>query len=108
MNLFDIYTPVQQANVYRVILSPRLEPLRRHLGIQETVHFIAHSNSPLPNPKYLAIHAACCRVAHMSGAAEYLDGILRDMEELQVLSEDGASADVLAFALHRHVEQDDA
>ena len=44
----------------------------------------------------------------MSGAAEYLDGIIRDMEELQVLSEDGASADVLTYALHRHVEQDDA
>ncbi|TBU21651.1 hypothetical protein BD311DRAFT_829901 [Dichomitus squalens] len=33
--------------------------------------------------------------------------ILRDMEELQVLSEDGASADVLAYALHRLVEPDD-
>ena len=32
---------------------------------------------PLPSPRYLEIHAACCRVAHMSGAADYyrdLDG----------------------------------
>ena len=28
---------------------------------------------PLPNPAYLAIHAACCRVAHLSGAADYID-----------------------------------
>ena len=89
-------------NVYRVVLSPRLEPLRRHLGVPETVHFIAHSNSPLPNPKYLAIHAACCRVAHMSGAAEYLDKLICDMEELHVLAEDGTSADILAYALQGH------
>jgi hypothetical protein len=27
----------------------------------------------LPNPRYLAIHASCCRVAKLSGAADYLD-----------------------------------
>ncbi|KAK0186566.1 hypothetical protein F5146DRAFT_135716 [Armillaria mellea] len=25
---------------------------------------------PLPSPTYLAIHAACCRVAHLSGTVE--------------------------------------
>ncbi|TBU30618.1 hypothetical protein BD311DRAFT_827218 [Dichomitus squalens] len=76
------------------------------LNVPATVHFTAHSDSPLPSPKYLAIRAACCRIARMSGAAEYLHIILRDMEELQVLSEDGASADVLTYALHRLVEPD--
>jgi len=32
---------------------------------------------PLPNPSYLRLHAVCCKVAHLSGAAAYLD----DMEE---------------------------
>lgn len=28
---------------------------------------------PLPDRTYLQIHAACCKVAHMSGAAKYLE-----------------------------------
>lgn len=28
---------------------------------------------PLPSEKYLKIHAACCKVAHLSGAAEHLE-----------------------------------
>jgi hypothetical protein len=30
---------------------------------------------PLPNSHYLRLHAAVCRVAHLSGAAEYLDNL---------------------------------
>ncbi|KAF8873787.1 hypothetical protein BD779DRAFT_1451432, partial [Infundibulicybe gibba] len=36
------------------------------------------STSPgldLPSPEYLGIHADCCRVAHMSGAADMLDAL---------------------------------
>ncbi|KAF9220142.1 hypothetical protein BS17DRAFT_739680 [Gyrodon lividus] len=54
---------------------------------------------PLPSPEYLQIHAACAKVAHLSGAGDYIDKILRDLEDIQVLSEDGASADVLEHAL---------
>ena len=96
----------RQENRYRVVLAPGLT--HKSARVPEQVEFTAHHDLPLPSPKYLRIHAVCCRVAHMSGAAEYLDGIIRDMEELQVLSEDGASADVLTYALHRHVEHDDA
>ena len=54
---------------------------------------------PLPNSRYLELHAACCKVAHTSGAAEYLDQMIRDVEETKVLAEDGGSADVLDFAI---------
>ncbi|KAH9026393.1 hypothetical protein EDB85DRAFT_1851218, partial [Lactarius pseudohatsudake] len=54
---------------------------------------------PLPNPDYLEIHAACCRVAHLSGAGEYMDKVLEDLEDTHVLSEDGSSAHMLSFAL---------
>jgi len=30
---------------------------------------------PLPSPRYLEIHAAVCRIAHMSGAADYYHGL---------------------------------
>ncbi|KAH9175894.1 hypothetical protein EDB89DRAFT_235099 [Lactarius sanguifluus] len=56
---------------------------------------------PLPNPDYLEIHAACCRVAHLSGAGEYMDKVLDDLEDARVLSEDGSTAHMLSFALQK-------
>ena len=60
---------------------------------------------PLPNPTYLRIHAACCRVAHLSGAGEYMDKILEDIEDIRVLSKDGSSAHILSFALQPHSQE---
>lgn len=54
---------------------------------------------PLPSREYFEIHAACCRVANLSGASERIDTILRDMEDILVLSQDGGSAEVLQYAL---------
>ncbi|SJL09268.1 uncharacterized protein ARMOST_12645 [Armillaria ostoyae] len=56
---------------------------------------------PLPSPAYLAIHAACCRVAHLSGAADYVEKVFREEEEIRervggmcILAEDGSSMDL--------------
>lgn len=57
-----------------------------------------HKSFSLPNPTYLRIHAACCRVAHLSGAGEYMDKVLEDLEEMRVLSKDGSSARLLSFS----------
>ncbi|KAI6021955.1 hypothetical protein EDC04DRAFT_2901153 [Pisolithus marmoratus] len=54
---------------------------------------------PLPSSTYLAIHAACAKVAHLSGAAEYIAEIFRRMEETLVLAEDGGSAELLHTAI---------
>jgi hypothetical protein len=54
---------------------------------------------PPPEPRYIALHAACAKVAHRSGAAEYIDMVMSDMEKIVVLAEDGSSARVLARAL---------
>ena len=52
----------------------------------------------LPDPLYLAIHAACAKVCHASGAAEVVEKILRDYEETKVLATDGSS-NILTHAL---------
>jgi hypothetical protein len=52
----------------------------------------------LPDPRYIALHAACAQVTHAAGMAEYLDEILDDIKDLRVLPEDGCS-DVLMNAL---------
>ena len=54
---------------------------------------------PVPSRAYFELHAACCRVANLSGAGEYIDTIMREMEEIHVLSQDGTSAEALQFAL---------
>jgi len=54
---------------------------------------------PLPDRRYLALHAACARVAHASGAGDLIDEYLCDLEKLKVLSEDGSSMQSLENAL---------
>jgi hypothetical protein len=40
-----------------------------------------HPDLPLPNRTFLAIHAACCRIADLSGATDYIQKTLDDMEK---------------------------
>ncbi|GBE87626.1 hypothetical protein SCP_1103030 [Sparassis crispa] len=53
----------------------------------------------LPDARLLRLLATCAKVSRLSGAGEYIDAILRDMEELKVLASDGGSAHVLLDAL---------
>ncbi|KAJ7072883.1 hypothetical protein C8F01DRAFT_973337 [Mycena amicta] len=53
----------------------------------------------LPSPSLLAIRAACSRVAHRAGAVEQADQILRDLEEISVMAEDGGTAELLTSRL---------
>ena len=64
-----------------------------------TNHAYPGADIPLPSKKYLSIHATCCQVAWMSGAAEYLDKVVWEQETMEVLSADGSSADVIANAI---------
>jgi len=53
----------------------------------------------LPSPSLLAIHAACCRAAHMAGAVERVEQILCDLEDTPVMAEDGSAAHLLVSRL---------
>ena len=53
----------------------------------------------LPNPDLLKLHTYCCRVSYLSGAGGYLDNRFNDLNNTDVLCQDGSSADVLNFAL---------
>lgn len=43
-----------------------------------------------PSPRLLAIHCAIAHILHLSGAGQYIDNILRDMEEMGI-REDGST-----------------
>jgi hypothetical protein len=55
-------------------------------------------NLKLPDPRYIALHAACAQVIDAAGIAGYVKGIQEDIKELDVLPGDGNS-DALLNAL---------
>lgn len=57
-------------------------------GAEVTLTSPDSSKYPLPDPRYLAFHAAIAKVANIAGMAEYLDDILRKYEEIRVLSDE--------------------
>ncbi|CAE6374267.1 unnamed protein product [Rhizoctonia solani] len=76
-------------SVYRLADVPRgtrVTLVDRGLGLE------------MPDPRLIAIHAACAKVVHQSGMTGYIDRVLKDMEEAQVLAEDGSS-NALTIAL---------
>lgn len=57
-------------------------------------------NFPPPSPELLAMHAACAKVAHLSGARQLIDEELGDDRTgPRALQENGASAHILDHAL---------
>jgi len=75
------------------------EELKLHQRIPERVTFSTTTTLPLPHYEYLALHALCCEVAWMSGAAEYLTDIESKMDDTKVLANDGSTADLLTRTL---------
>ena len=53
----------------------------------------------VPSSELLALHAACAKVAHLSGVGEQIDKFDRDLDDLNVLAFDGSSSSILAHAL---------
>jgi len=73
--------------------------------LPDTVTFTTtHPRLSLPDPRYLRVHAACAKVANLSGAGECIDKIIGDLEDIRVLAADGSSADVLNYVLMHRVK----
>lgn len=70
-------------------------------GLPDTITLMSAfpDQLPLPDRRYLALHAACAKVIHMSGASDYINEILNKLEHAQVLSEDGSSVELLESLL---------
>ncbi|KAG8708782.1 hypothetical protein FRC08_018715 [Ceratobasidium sp. 394] len=91
------FEPVpEQDNTYTI---ERQHPLMwRELPTQFTLGTTS-DHLPLPSRRYLSLRAACAKVLHKSGAAKVMDRILRDREQVQVLANDGSSAELLDYLL---------
>ncbi|EGO02895.1 hypothetical protein SERLA73DRAFT_176352 [Serpula lacrymans var. lacrymans S7.3] len=89
-----IYTQ-PSLNCYRVCTA------RRGYVVPHTVTFTSSDpiNLPLPSGELPALHAACAKVANLSGAAKWLDKIADDKDNLETLAPDGSSSNVLNHAI---------
>jgi hypothetical protein len=95
------HLPQGAPNTYTVCSTGNLAFLNA-LPPARQVHFTTNTGQELPDPRYLKLHAAVCRVAHMSGAAGYLDFCDREYEKQGrhgVMAHDGSSARLLESRL---------
>ncbi|KAH8804095.1 hypothetical protein DL96DRAFT_1474827 [Flagelloscypha sp. PMI_526] len=107
-NMFDRFwywleEVVDMPNTYDVVVSPASADVFNRSGTRppSRVTFMVDERClveckqqnilppALPHPKLIALRASCARVAHLSGAAEQIDNMYRELEETDVLSEDG-------------------
>ncbi|KAI0360265.1 hypothetical protein OH77DRAFT_1418134 [Trametes cingulata] len=79
---------------YRIKLARKFK--HSVFGLPTEAQFEAREGLPLPNPEYLRLHAMCCRVLHLSGAAEYIDKMECASEDHGALVEDGSMQERLA------------
>ncbi|KAI1791662.1 hypothetical protein LXA43DRAFT_919976 [Ganoderma leucocontextum] len=90
-----------QADCYHVAVSdPKWYDDIGRFGLPHEIQFVAHANLPLPNPGYLHIHAACCRVGNLSGAADYLHWMF---DEMGSLDKTGKTDHALRYVCYRLV-----
>ncbi|SJK98957.1 uncharacterized protein ARMOST_02235 [Armillaria ostoyae] len=71
-----------------------------HLYLPPEITFTTPDSENLPVPS-----DTCAKVTQFSGAAEYIDNQDRVIENLDVLAEDGSSAEVLSSALLRSMDR---
>lgn len=77
------FTPVtdQQPHTYRIdTFLPRII-LRNTLPVTRTLYLTKTRIINPPSPRLLAIHRAIAHILHLSAAGDYIDRMLRDMEE---------------------------
>lgn len=85
------FEPVdQQPHTYRIdtFLPPRI--LKDLLPVTRTLYLTESRTIDPPSPRLLAIHSAIAHILHLSAAGEYIDRLLRDLEEHGV-REDGST-----------------
>lgn len=76
------------------------------LPITRDLFVTSDHNIDPPMSRLLAIHRACCLIMHLSGAGDYIDKVLMDMEDVNVRS-DGTTelGSIISLRLHQGGEQ---
>lgn len=98
MLLLFTHAQKDQPDTYRVCVpSPDMMLPELHHTVTFTTPDPARL--PLPSRDYLAIHACCAQVAHLSGAIGYFEMVQCELEDACFLAADGSPAKALDFLL---------
>ncbi|KAI5887893.1 uncharacterized protein SCHCODRAFT_02680820 [Schizophyllum commune H4-8] len=99
----DMWLEHVEDHRYRVCITKGTGFLRDVYSPDGIIEFTTPNEKiyPLPSRKYIGLHAAACKVAHMSGAANHFQKIDRALEEDGVLAEDGHQMYVLEDRLRQ-------
>ncbi|TGJ83076.1 hypothetical protein E0Z10_g5688 [Xylaria hypoxylon] len=91
---FEPIQDEQQPHTYRVDSFLPLT-ISRHLGLPITRTFYLTDTRTIdpPSPRLLAVHRAIAHILHLSAAGEYIDKLLREMDEQGILAD--GSTDIL-------------
>ncbi|KAJ7109064.1 hypothetical protein C8R43DRAFT_962637 [Mycena crocata] len=97
------FEPTGPPNEYTVhVHSESVRPARATHTRLVDVHTVTFHSTPqlsAPSPGYLALHAACCRVAGLSGAASHLEKIEREFQGAALYGASHETFDALSRAL---------
>ncbi|KAK0492963.1 hypothetical protein EDD18DRAFT_1357347 [Armillaria luteobubalina] len=91
-------------NTYEIHTHPPNRNAMYRLPNRATLTDATNGKIPLPDHRYFQLHHACATIAHLSGAGEVVEQLLRDMEDIKVLAEDGGSNHLLSLALSSRLQ----
>ncbi len=85
---FEPIQDEQQLHTYRIDLFLP-SSIFRHLSlpITRTLYLTDTRTIDPPSPRLLAVHRAIAHILHLSAAGEYIDRLLRDMDEKGILAD---------------------
>lgn len=82
---FEAVKDAQQPHTYRIdTFLPQRVSSNLGLPVTRTLYVTENRTIDPPSPRLLAIHCAIAHVLHFSAAGEYIDQLLRDMEDAAV------------------------
>ncbi|KAF5374168.1 hypothetical protein D9615_008901 [Tricholomella constricta] len=103
---FDVHVFFDRLNMWfegtEIANFYKIQTISEWIKVPKLVNFTSSNPTKypdLPSPKLLALHAACAKVAHLSGAGEYIDSLIADLDYLDELAFDGSTSAVLNHAL---------
>jgi len=82
----QVYFEAETGSLNTYTIKTTKEWYLPNLPVTRTLFVTSDHNIDPPMPRLLAIHRACCLILHLSGAGQYLDRVLRDMEEGTLIS----------------------
>ncbi|KAK2799705.1 hypothetical protein FQN50_008405 [Emmonsiellopsis sp. PD_5] len=87
------FQPMEKGNTYRVKTYPRFDTEFHSLPKDGILELDPNTDDSLqlPDPNLLAVHFAIAEVLHASGMGNEIDKVIRDMESIGCLREDGAT-----------------